>query len=586
MAWGWFLILLPLGEGMFLPTIQVLASDSLQGRRAGTPYEVKAAHYLAHELQRSGIAPFSDSGYLQPFEVSLTLGYETTQTQVWLITPQETLALVPGRDFVPLSFSSSGEEEVPLQFAGYGITTKTYRYDDYHGSDVNGKGVVIFRHEPREQDPKGIFGSPFPSLFSDLRYKARNAKEHGARVVVMVTDPLHEEDDLTPFPRNISAEDAGILALQIRRSILARFFPFDSLYQAIHKDLAPHPFLPESVRIRVRIQINRKTLPSHNVLAKIEGTDPHAGWIILGAHYDHLGMGGPGSGALNPETLAVHNGADDNASGVAMVLALARYFKKHPLRHYLLVAFWGAEEIGALGSAFFTRHLPLPKEKILLYANFDMVGRLNSEGHLIVTGSGTAKEFDSLFSRVNTTDLGLRLEFSPEGFGGSDHMNFYITGIPVIFFFTGVHEDYHRISDDIDKINLEGMARVGTYALRFLKKVDMLDHLTYQETGSSPRVQTGDRRMKVRLGIVPDYTFAGPGVRVAGVRPDGPAAIAQIRKGDVLWAFDGDTLEDLYAYMAVLGDHRWGDTLQATVIRDQDTLSVRIPLIRDKKEDR
>jgi len=579
------LLCLPFGKRDFLFTLRILAADSLQGRRAGTPYEQKAAEFLAKELRKSGIPPLLDSGYFQTFDVFLTSGYDTAQTRAWLITPHDTVELLPGRDFVPLSFSSSGEGEFPLQFAGYGITTTKYRYDDYHGSDVTGMGVVVFRHEPREKDPQGLFGTPFPSLFSDLRYKARNAREHGARAVILVTDPLHDDDALTPFPRDIAAEDAGILALQIRREVLAPFFPFDSLYQAIEKDLNPHPFRPESLRLKVRIAIMRKNFPSRNVLAVIPGKDPASGWIILGAHYDHLGLGGPGSGALDPDTLAPHNGADDNASGVAMVLALARYLRKNPLRHNVLVAFWGAEEIGALGSAYFVKHMPVPKESVLLYVNFDMVGRLNEEGRLWVTGSGTAKEFDTLFARVDTSGLGpLLLEFSPEGFGGSDHMNFYTAGIPVTFFFTGVHEDYHRITDDVDKINWKGMARVATYALRFLKTVDRLDSLTYQETGGRMGVQTGDGRMKVRLGIIPDYTFSGPGVRVMGVQEGGPAALAGIRKGDVLLALDGNRLEDLYAYMSVLSDRNWGDTLRATVVRNGDTLQILLPLIRKQEE--
>lgn len=577
------LLALPLGRGDFVFTLSVLASDSLQGRRAGTPFEVKAALFLEKELHQAGIQPFADTGYFQTFDVSLTRGYDSVLTRAWLITPRETLELQPGKDFIPLSFSSSGEADVPLFFAGYGITTKKYRYDDYHGSDVSGMGVVVFRHEPREKDPKGLFGTPFPSLFSDLRFKARNAREHGAQAVIFVTDPLHEDDELTPFPRNVSTEDAGILALQIRREILEPYIPFDSLHQAIDRDLNPHPFKPESLRLKIRISIDRKKLPSRNVLGWIPGKDPASGWIILGAHYDHLGLGGPSSGALDPDTLAVHNGADDNASGVAMVMALARYLRKHPLLHNVLVAFWGAEEIGALGSAYFAKHLPFPKDSVLLYVNFDMVGRLNEEGRLVVTGSGTAKEFDSLFASLDTTGLGLTLEFSPEGFGGSDHMNFYTAGIPVTFFFTGVHEDYHRITDDVEKINWDGMARVATYALRFLQAVDRLDRLTYQETGGRMEVRTGDVRMKVRLGIIPDYTFKGPGVRVTGVREGGPAFLAGIQKGDILLAFDGDTLEDLYAYMAVLGDHAWGDTLQALVIRDGDTLSLPLPLVKQEE---
>lgn len=578
----WLILLLPFVGDDFVFPLSVLASDSLQGRRAGTIFEEKAARFLAGELEKHGIRPFADSGYVQTFEVSLTRGYDTTLTRAWLITSRETLELQPGKDFVPLSFSSSGEGEFPLQFAGYGITTKKYRYDDYHGSDVSDMGVVVFRHEPREKDPKGLFGTPFPSLFSDLRYKARNAREHGAKAVIFVTDPLHPEDELIPFPRNVSTEDAGILALQIRREILAPYIPFDSLHEAIEKDLNPHPFRPESLRLKVHIAIERKSLPSRNILARIPGRDPESGWIILGAHYDHLGLGGPGSGALDPDTLAPHNGADDNASGVAMVLALARHLRKQPLRHNVLVAFWGAEEIGALGSAYFVKNLPIPKDSVLLYVNFDMVGRLNDEGRLVLTGSGTAKEFDSLFARVDTAGLGLSLEFSPEGFGGSDHMNFYTAGIPVTFFFTGVHEDYHRITDDVEKINWDGMARVATYALRFLQVVDRLDHLTYQETGGRMEVRTGDVRMKVRLGIIPDYTFKGPGVKVTGVREGGPAFLAGIQKGDVLLAFDTDTLKDLYDYMAILGDHNWGDTLHAVVVRDGDTLSVPLPLVKQE----
>ncbi len=569
----------------FAPTLQYLASDRLEGRRAGTPWADTAAAYLAQQLQQAGIQPAFKNTYMQPFTVHQVEGYDTARTVVELIRGEDTLRLTAGTDFVPLAFSASSDTGGTLLFVGYGITSMKHHYDDYHGSDATGKVVVVLRHEPREKDSSGVFGAPFPSMYSDLRYKARNAREHGAAAVILVKDAVphpDEEDALLPFRKESSVQDVGIPVVQVLRKHLLAFLNLDSLQQAIDQDLNPHPVEPE-VRVRIRVRILKQDRETRNVVGYIPGTDPRAkDVLVIGGHYDHLGWGGPGSGALDPDTHAVHNGADDNASGTAMTLALARYLKKHPLRHPVMVAFWSAEEIGALGSDYFVKHPPVPLPRIRFYLNFDMVGRLTDSSGLFITGTGTARELDSLSKGwAKRTDL--RLTFSPEGFGGSDHMNFYLAGVPVLFFFTGMHEDYHKHTDDADKINYDGMVHIAQLGLDILRQVDTLDTLTYQETqakGTVSGIETGETRKGVRLGVIPDYAFSGKGMRLSGVRKNGPGGRAGLQKGDILIEINGKSIEDIYAYMYALQEVDWGDTLHTRVVRGADTLNLDIPLIQ------
>ncbi len=569
----------------FAPTVSYLASDRLEGRRAGTPWADTAAVYLSRQLKEAGIQPVFQDSYFQPFTVHQVEGYDTATTVLELISGEDTLRLYPGKDFVPLAFSGSADTTGALLFAGYGITSMKHHYDDYHGSDPTWKVVVVLRHEPREKDSTGVFGTPFPSMYSDLRYKARNAREHGAAALILVKDGVphpDEKDDLLPFRHESSVQDVGIPVVQVLRKHLTSFLNLDSLQQAIDQDLNPHPAMP-GIQVRIRVRILKRDRETRNVVGLIPGTDPKAKtYQVIGAHYDHLGWGGPGSGALDPDTHAIHNGADDNASGVAMTLAVARYLRKHPLRHPVLVAFWSAEEIGALGSDYFVKHPPVPLKNIRFYLNFDMVGRLTDSSGLFVTGTGTARELDSL-SKTWGKQTDLRLTFSPEGFGGSDHMNFYLGGIPVLFFFTGMHEDYHKHTDDADKINYNGMARIASFALKVLHQVDTLNTLTYQETqakGAVSGIQTGETRRGVRLGVIPDYAFSGKGMRLSGVRKNGPGGRAGLKKGDILIAINGKTIDDIYAYMYALQEVDWGDTLHTRVVRDQDTLNLDIPLIQ------
>ena len=303
-------------------------------------------------------------------------------------------------------------------------------------------------------------------------------------------------------------------------------------------------------------------------------------YIVIGGHYDHLGMGGQGSGSRKPDTNAVHNGADDNASGTSAMLDLAaRFSKLRPNSDYnfIFVAFTG-EEMGLLGSSWFVNHPPVDLKKIKLMVNFDMVGRLNAKHTLSVGGVGTFADAEKILKQDVDTNL-LKLAFSKEGYGPSDHASFYSDSIPVLYFNTGVHGDYHTPEDDYDKINCEGMRLISDYTLKVITDIAQNNYnLSYLEAG--PKSRTSDRSgLKVTLGIMPDFSNQDvKGVMAAGVNPDGPAFRGGMQKGDIVIGMNGKPVNDIYEYMERLKNFNAGQTITVDVMRGQKKIVLLIQL--------
>jgi hypothetical protein len=309
-------------------------------------------------------------------------------------------------------------------------------------------------------------------------------------------------------------------------------------------------------------------VPTQNVVGIVPGREPTmAGeYVVIGAHYDHLGRSP--ADALDPEAKdAIRNGADDNASGTAAVLELARRFAARPARRPIVVALFSGEELGLLGSQWLVEHPPVPLDSVVAMVNFDMVGRLRGD-RLIVYGTGTARELPAILDSVNATSQ-LELNEVPDGFGPSDQSSFYAKGIPVLHFFTDLHEDYHRATDDVAKIDAAGEARVVALAERTVRAIaDRPAGLTPVRVPAKPTLTTAREGSNVYLGTIPDMTSSGAaGLRLTGVRAGSPADQGGLQAGDIVVQFGGREVKDLYSYSDALYSHAPGDRVEVVYLR-------------------
>ena len=550
--------------------VEFLASDSLKGRKPGTPEINVAATYILDHFKAAGLKPIGENGF-QWFEIvtDVKLGEKNGLSF-------DGFDATIRKDFIPLSFSSSAKVNAPVVFAGYGfdIDIDSLKWSDYKGVDVKGKWVMVFRADPDLDNSDSKF---IP--YSDVRSKVLTAKDKGAAGVLLITPKGVEKDDkLMPLVVENNEVTAGIPILNITRELANKMLKktgisIDSLDRTIISSKAPNSFLT-GITVNGTADVVQKREKTANVIALLEGSDPvlKDEYLVIGGHYDHLGFGGSGSGSRMPDTNAVHNGADDNASGTAMVIALAKRLaseKGNTKRSIIFVAF-SSEEIGLLGSKYFVDHPPVELKKIKAMFNFDMVGRFDNEKNSIsLSGTGTSVEADSLLKPLETK-LHFAVVHSPDGYGPSDHAAFYSSNIPVFYFNTGVHTDYHTPFDDTEKLNFDAEKEIGDYATSIIMVVDNLPlALTFKESGKKEQAGRSGRRLKVTLGIMPD--FAGTekkGLRIDGVTKDGPADKGGMKKGDIITGINGMTVGNIYEYMSRLQKLKHGMTVNVEVIRD------------------
>ncbi len=554
--------------------VRYLASDELEGRASGTIGNRKAAEYIASELKRYGVEPSGDNGgYFQYFQFvsAVKLGPQNHMTLE--TADQVARTLVVGEDYRPLGFSSSDQVSGPLVFAGYGISAPEKKYDDYEGLDVQGKIVVILRYGPDGDSPRSEFGRK-----TELREKARVAREKGAAGVILLIGPANDpEDALMKLAFDQSPGNSGIPFISMKRELLAGSFAahgidLKSIQDSIKSSMSPIVFDMQGVRASLSTDVQTIRATTANVVGVLEGTDPELKreYLVLGAHMDHLGYGGQGSGSTRPDTVAIHNGADDNASGTAGLLELAQKFAatRKDLRRSLIFAFFSAEELGTLGSQQYVEHPPVPLAQSVAMLNMDMIGRLQDR-KLTVGGTGTASRWNDLLNKFNR-DSTFTFKFEPDGFGPSDHSSFYGKNMPVLFFFTGTHEDYHKPSDDWEKINYEGEEKIVRFVYRIAEQVaDESEKPVYARVESSARPSGGDSRgFRVTLGIVPDVGWSGEGTKVSVVQPNRPGEKAGLKDGDIITKMAGKKVLNIYDYMGILGELKAGDQVEVEVLRD------------------
>ena len=465
-----------------LPTIRFLASNALEGREAAERGERIAADYLVSRFQAAGIEPGTKEGFLQRFDLRWRVlgpdaSFATRQTKGDATRRRD---WEPGRDFVPLTFSEEGEVEAPVVFAGFGIEAPEYGWDDYAalGRDgARGKIVMIFRHEPDEEgetQPDRFDGREM-TLHASLRQKARVAAAHGAVGLILIDDPLlHDirEDPstrwrtLTDEDRALPADDPvrfrgrpdtrdgnsplDIVAVHATQEILRWLDPdrdWKGLQQQMVDEWKPRTLDFPGVSARIVHQVESTYRSATNVVGLVRGSDPELSeeYVLIGGHYDHVGK--------DEDTGEIYNGADDNASGTAAVVAVAEAFATldpPPARSLLFVG-WSAEEKGLLGSDWFVHHPPVDLENIVAAINLDMVGR-NDEDEISIVGRTETPDLVALFDRY-AGEVGLTLnDDAGAGASRSDNASLWMAGIPTISLFSGTHEDYHEPSDTASKI--------------------------------------------------------------------------------------------------------------------------------------
>jgi len=574
----------------FLGHIRVLASDEMRGRGNGTPELGRAARYIMREFRRAGLQPAEEFNYLQYFSIR-TGSRLSGENALTLRIGEHELDLDVGSDYVPISFGGEQRLSAPLVFAGYGITAPEIGYDDYAGIDAAGKAVLVLALEPQRDRVESPFEGTLDTTYAQNQHKILNARGHGAAAVILVRGPLHrrpQDSELPSMGVGFVVEEMGLpavaaLASPIEELLASAGFDLLALQRQIDDDLQPRSDEIDGAQVSLCVNVRSVRRRVANVVGVLPGSDPELRHevIVVGAHYDHIGLGYRGS--MDPSGAGeVHNGADDNASGTSGLIEIAERFGldlARPRRTIVFVAFAG-EELGLLGSTHFAANPPVPAEGIVAMVNMDMIGRPSSD-RLIVGGVGTAAEFRPLLEAANRR-FRFDLILHDSGLSASDHTAFVARSIPALFFFSGVHTDYHRPSDDWERIDAAGGTAIARFVAEVVSRIDHLDERPrFVEVAGQQHPPAGRGGGEgTWFGSVPDFSYQGEGYRFQAIIPGSPAERAGLRAQDILIEFAGRGIGNIYDFTAALRAHGPGDAVEVVVIRDGERLRVSVTLAR------
>jgi len=551
-------------------TVETLASERFEGRLAGSTGERLASDYIAAQLRKIGAKPLpGQTDFLLPFE--FTAGSRDRGSTISLANES--------RSARALSFSDDGDVSGPVVFAGYGIVVpdgQDFGYDSYAGLDVKDKIVLVLRYFPEDADQKTRAQL---ARYSDLRFKAMAARQHGAKAIVVVTGPRSPNaGELIPMTFDAALAGSGIVALSITgadANVMFRNVPDKTLEDA-QKALDsgnPHVvgFALPGIDARVHASVEREKRTGHNVAAYLPATSAGAldkPWVMLGAHYDHLGRGDHGNSLATQEQAGrVHVGADDNASGTAAVLAVGETLAKQPRRRHVLLALWSGEELGLIGSSAFTASPPVPTNQIEAYLNFDMVGRMQ-DNKLTIQAMGTSPAWAKILEQANVA-AGFDLLLQQDPYQPTDVASFNLAGVPCLSFFTGTHADYHKPTDTPDKVDYADLDRIVDFAAAITRKLEELAQPPAFTKVDQP-MQSGAGRAGVRVftGTIPDYSTEVKGLLLGGVIGGGPAEQAGLQKGDVIVEIAGQTIANIYDYTYALELLKIGQPAKVVYMRN------------------
>jgi aminopeptidase YwaD len=506
--------------------IQYLADDKLEGRRAGTEGERLAMEYIISQFKEIGISPKGTEYYPQSFDINE--GKQIGPSTYFIINNNK---LETGKDFFPFPFSPNKKIEASPAIA-------------IQEADMP---WFIDLADPLEENKN----NPHFDLNEYIRNNSKRAAARGATAVILYNSSA--SDDNLSFNKKDRSELLPVPVFYVSRESSKKYFSDKTA----------------TLNLKLGTDIGEKSRVGHNVIGYIDNRA--ATTVVLGAHFDHLGYGEDGNSMLKTGEKLIYNGADDNASGTAALIELARILKNSKAKNnnYLFIAFSG-EELGLFGSKYFTEHPTIDLSTVNYMLNMDMVGRLNDSTKILsIGGYGTSPQWAAVINKEDKK-LPFVIKIDSSGTGPSDHTSFYRKDIPVLFFFTGQHKDYHRPTDDADKINYTGELYVVNYINNIITNLDRqkqkMIFLKTRETQNS--VST----LKVTLGIMPDYTFGGSGVRADGVTEGKPAGKAGLKAGDVIIQLGDNQVNSLETYMQALNKFNKGDKTKVKFKRGNETL--------------
>ena len=589
-------------QGRLRSSVEWLAAPEREGRGPGTAGIEAAADWVRRQFADIGLATdvvegASDQAFAMTLDAKLGPDADNVAE---LVGPgpdggERVIPLELGKDFRPLAAGGSGPFDLPLAFAGYGITAPAESYDDYAPLEAKGLAVLVLRQEPQKDDPHSVFDGNQASQYAALSRKVANASEHEVGGIVFCNDTDENGDELMAFTRAGEGTDRRTIpVLHLRRGIVDEAVRsglgrgLGDLQKAIDETLEPASGPLTGWRIRGRTAIERVETQGRNLLAVLRGTGrpeaegqpaiPAGETLVLGAHYDHLGYGGSNSAA--PGDTTVHHGADDNASGTALLVEVARRLAAEgPFPRTILFAAFSGEERGLLGSAHYAANPAVPLEDTVAMVNLDMVGRLDGK-KIIVHGTGTGTGLEAMVDRL-VAARGLEAAKEPGGFGPSDHASFYAKKVPVLHLFTGTHGDYHRPTDTAEKINYEGMGQLADLVTEIVRELATApERPAYIEVASSMLPRGGGDRPY--FGSIPDFGKPGQGYALSGVAKDSPAAKGGLQGGDVIVRLGESAVTGLEDFDSALRKFKAGDRVPVVVQRDGAEVTLEVELAAPK----
>ena len=584
--------------------VTYLASPKLEGRMTGSTGALEAAEFIVDRFKAAGVRPFGDQGtYFADFEFNAGVRVLTNGNRLTFRTQAnaDARSFTIEKDFRPLAFTSNGTVSGEIVFVGYGLAVPGKAkdgYDSYAGLNVSNKIILALRYVPEDVDPKR---RQELNRYAGLRYKAMLARERGAKAILFVTGPNSPNaGDLAALSSDATGGSSGIIAASITTNVSA------ALFASVGKDLKslqadldkenPHAegsvvFSNVTVSLTVGVEHIRKS--DRNVLGVIPPPPGSQEYVLVGAHYDHLGFGENGAMQRAGEENQIHPGADDNASGTAAVLQLAREIAElnaptnpsdhdhapfaapntRGLRRGIIFALWSGEELGLLGSANFVEHSRIPLTNIVACINFDMVGRLR-DNKLMLQGISSSSMWKRAIEKRNVA-AGFNLVLQDDPYLPTDVTSFYPRGIPVLSFFTGSHEDYHRPTDTADKVDFDGLERIVKFARGLiLDTVNAPERLDYVRIASNDKSTGSRENLRAYLGTIPDYATEVQGVKISGVRAGSPAEKAGLKGGDVIVEFAGQKVANIYDYTYALDAVKIGQPIKIVVQREGKPVTI------------